>query len=194
MGEPRALAAAESFSTGCPVRNIARNIKTIKGLTRWCASQEGNALAVACRIGFANDSRAQLLARSLIRWQWPDGSWNCDVKASGRRSSFTGRPRSTESPSGSARCSSTTAEPLCLALDRRLRGSVPDTPLRAAGPTLPSVLGCDCAADPWVWEWGLPFLNSRSQSCTESERTPHAVIGLCDSEKWQARNISTVSP
>jgi hypothetical protein len=26
--------------------------------------------------------------RSLIEWQWPDGGWNCDKKASGYRSSF----------------------------------------------------------------------------------------------------------
>ncbi|MDP8959435.1 MAG: hypothetical protein M3N51_09615 [Actinomycetota bacterium] len=30
----------------------------------------------------------QLLAESLVEWQWPDGGWNCDVRASGRRSSF----------------------------------------------------------------------------------------------------------
>ncbi len=28
------------------------------------------------------------LARWLVEWQWPDGGWNCDVHASGRRSSF----------------------------------------------------------------------------------------------------------
>src|SRR5262249_54439646 len=26
--------------------------------------------------------------RSLAEWQWPDGGWNCDKKASGYRSSF----------------------------------------------------------------------------------------------------------
>jgi hypothetical protein len=30
----------------------------------------------------------QLLATSLVEWQWPDGGWNCDKKATGRRSSF----------------------------------------------------------------------------------------------------------
>jgi hypothetical protein len=52
------------------------------------ASMEGNALAVACRLGQAGDRRAQQLAESLIAWQWPDGGWNCDRRASGRRSSF----------------------------------------------------------------------------------------------------------
>ncbi|HYN64414.1 MAG TPA: hypothetical protein VES36_07415 [Candidatus Limnocylindrales bacterium] len=49
---------------------------------------EGNALAVACRLGRADDARARQLATSLIEWQWPDGGWNCDARAGGRRSSF----------------------------------------------------------------------------------------------------------
>ena len=52
------------------------------------ASMEGNALAVACRLGAADDPRARQLAESLLAWQWPDGGWNCDPRASGRRSSF----------------------------------------------------------------------------------------------------------
>jgi hypothetical protein len=63
-------------------------VQVIDGLTRRCASQEGNALAVACRLEMAGDPRAQLLAQSLVAWQWPDGGWNCDPRASGRRSSF----------------------------------------------------------------------------------------------------------
>ena len=35
----------------------------------------------------AGDPRVELLARSLVSWQWPDGGWNCDRRASGRRSS-----------------------------------------------------------------------------------------------------------
>ena len=30
----------------------------------------------------------QSVAGSLIAWQWPDGGWNCDPAATGRRSSF----------------------------------------------------------------------------------------------------------
>ena len=30
----------------------------------------------------------ELLAESLVRWQWPGGGWNCDPRATGRRSSF----------------------------------------------------------------------------------------------------------
>ena len=65
-----------------------KRIPTIDGLTRRCGSQEGNALAVCSRLGLAGDPRAQLLAESLIGWQWPDGGWNCDRKATGYRSSF----------------------------------------------------------------------------------------------------------
>ncbi len=63
-------------------------VTVIDGLTRRCASQEGNALAVASRLGMAGDPRAQRIAESLAGWQWPDGGWNCDERSNGRRSSF----------------------------------------------------------------------------------------------------------
>ena len=63
-------------------------IRTIDGLFRHCASQEGNALYVCCRLGMAADPRVAQLASDLMLWQWPDCGWNCDVDASGRRSSF----------------------------------------------------------------------------------------------------------
>ncbi|MET4591579.1 hypothetical protein [Arthrobacter sp. 754] len=63
-------------------------IRSIDGLTRRCASQEGNALYVCSRLGMAEDPRVTQLAHDLLTWQWPDGGWNCDVSASGRRSSF----------------------------------------------------------------------------------------------------------
>ena len=63
-------------------------IRTVNGLTRRCASQEGNALYVCSRLGMVANARVARLARDLIRWQWHDGGWNCDVDATGRRSSF----------------------------------------------------------------------------------------------------------
>jgi hypothetical protein len=87
-GEPRLEAAASTVLDWLTGPSHRRRIKVIGGLTRRCASQEGNALAVACRLGMAGDPRAELLARSLVEWQWPDGGWNCDPRASGRRSSF----------------------------------------------------------------------------------------------------------
>jgi hypothetical protein len=87
-GEPRLVAAAATVLDWLTGASHRRGVKVIGGLARRCASQEGNALAVACRLGIAADPRAELLARSLVDWQWPDGGWNCDPRASGRRSSF----------------------------------------------------------------------------------------------------------
>jgi hypothetical protein len=87
-GNRKALAAADTVLDWLTSESHLRRIPVINGLTRRCASQEGNALAVSCRLGMAADSRVEGLARSLITWQWPDGGWNCDAKASGRRSSF----------------------------------------------------------------------------------------------------------
>jgi hypothetical protein len=60
----------------------------VGGLARICASVGANALAVSCRLNLAADPRARTVAETLIAAQWPDGGWNCDVRASGRRSSF----------------------------------------------------------------------------------------------------------
>ena len=87
-GEPRCLAAVETVLAWLTGKGHRTRIQVIDGLTRRCASQEGNALAVCCRLGLADDPRVRLLAESLVEWQWPDGGWNCDKKASGYRSSF----------------------------------------------------------------------------------------------------------
>lgn len=62
-------------------------VPIIQGRARRCASQEGNALYATLALGLA-DERADRLAANLIRWQWPDGGWNCDRKAEARTSSF----------------------------------------------------------------------------------------------------------
>jgi hypothetical protein len=87
-GEPRCLAAAETVLAWLAGKGHRDRIQVIDGLTRRCASQEGNALAVCCRLGRADDPRVRLLAESLVEWQWPDGGWNCDKNATGYRSSF----------------------------------------------------------------------------------------------------------
>jgi len=84
--EPRALAAADHVLAW--LTRPGRRFPVIGGLARSHASIEGNALAACCRLGLATDRRMQSLARSLISWQWPDGGWNCDTAATGRRSSF----------------------------------------------------------------------------------------------------------
>jgi hypothetical protein len=63
-------------------------IKTVNGLVRRCASQEGNALGVCSRLGLGGDSRVRQLAESLMSWQWPDGGWNCDKREGAHHSSF----------------------------------------------------------------------------------------------------------
>jgi hypothetical protein len=87
-GEPRCVAAIAPVLDWLTGEGHRGRIQVIDGLTRRCGSQEGNALAVCCRLGMADDPRVRQLAESLVGWQWPDGGWNCDKKATGYRSSF----------------------------------------------------------------------------------------------------------
>ncbi|GAP15052.1 hypothetical protein LARV_02832 [Longilinea arvoryzae] len=64
-----------------------KNIRHIAGLTRRCASQEGNALYALLTLGLA-DERCDELAHRLVAWQWPDGGWNCDKHPRASHSSF----------------------------------------------------------------------------------------------------------
>ena len=54
---------------------------------RRCASQEGNAIWTALRLGL-EDGRTAEWAERLIAFQWPDGGWNCDKRREARSSSF----------------------------------------------------------------------------------------------------------
>lgn len=88
-GEPRAMRALDTVLDWLAnPRRLTRRPTTKSGLPLSDGSIEGNALAVACRLGAARDERTQRLADALLRWQWPDGGWNCDPRATGRRSSF----------------------------------------------------------------------------------------------------------
>ena len=64
-----------------------KNIRLIKGLTRRCTSQEGNAIYSTLMLGIA-DERTDELARRLVEWQWPDGGWNCDKNPNAKNSSY----------------------------------------------------------------------------------------------------------
>jgi hypothetical protein len=64
-----------------------KHIKTIDGRVRRCASQEGNTLFSLLTLGLADD-RTEELAERLIKWQWPDGGWNCDRNPKAVNSSF----------------------------------------------------------------------------------------------------------
>ena len=88
-GEPRLMAALETVLDWlADPRLPGTSRRRSDGVILSHASMEGNALAVACRLGMADDPRAHRLAERLIAWQWPDGGWNCSARASGRRSSF----------------------------------------------------------------------------------------------------------
>lgn len=67
--------------------NRSKGVPIIDGRARRCASQQGNALFSAVALGFVDDQAAQLM-RCLIRWQWPDGGWNCDRRPAAVHSSF----------------------------------------------------------------------------------------------------------
>lgn len=62
-------------------------VPVINGRARRCGSQHGNALYSVMKLGLA-DARADQLADLLIRWQWPDGGWNCDRRPEAHVSSF----------------------------------------------------------------------------------------------------------
>ncbi|HZY69552.1 MAG TPA: hypothetical protein VFF67_01045 [Thermoplasmata archaeon] len=70
--------------------SVGRNgtgVPLLAGRYRRCASQHGNALLYAARLG-PLDGRTRHLAELLQRWQWPDGGWNCALSARGDTSSF----------------------------------------------------------------------------------------------------------
>lgn len=64
-----------------------KGVPVLKGKARRCASQHGNALYATLALGIA-DERAEQLAKLLIKWQWPDGGWNCDKNSDAENSSF----------------------------------------------------------------------------------------------------------
>ncbi len=67
--------------------HIKRHLRVIDGHVRRCASQEGYAAWCSLRLGFA-DSRTEELVNRLLKWQWPDGGWNCDKSPGADTSSF----------------------------------------------------------------------------------------------------------
>lgn len=62
-------------------------VRVIEGRARRCASQEGYAVWCLVRLGLGDDRIAELVA-NLLRWQWPDGGWNCDGRPEASNSSF----------------------------------------------------------------------------------------------------------
>jgi hypothetical protein len=54
---------------------------------RRCASMEGNAIWSQLVLGIVDDEHVRLLVDRLVRFQWPDGGWNCDKRPGARTSS-----------------------------------------------------------------------------------------------------------
>jgi hypothetical protein len=63
------------------------HVREKRGLKFIHASQEGNAIFALLTLGIADD-RIDVLVERLLRCQWRDGGWNCDVDATGAVSSF----------------------------------------------------------------------------------------------------------
>lgn len=87
--DPRVAAAADHVLNWLMRQGRHRRGPTVvDGLPRAHVCVDGNAVAACCLLGFAGDDRVRSIVESLLAWQWPDGGWNSDNKASGRRSSF----------------------------------------------------------------------------------------------------------
>lgn len=89
-GHPGALAAAEQTLdwVASPQRLAEIHQLRIDGRVRRHASQDGQALRCALRVGLDGDPRLDTLAESLVDTQWPDGGWNCDRHRQCTHSSF----------------------------------------------------------------------------------------------------------
>lgn len=64
-----------------------KNIRLIDGRWRRCALQEASVVLAMLKLGIVDD-RITRLVESLLKWQWPDGGWNCDKNPTANHSSF----------------------------------------------------------------------------------------------------------
>jgi hypothetical protein len=60
---------------------------TINGRKRFCASMEGNAVFSLIQLEM-DDGRCSHLVDRLMKYQWPDGGWNCDKNPTASHSSY----------------------------------------------------------------------------------------------------------
>jgi hypothetical protein len=86
-GTGQAMRAADIVLDRWAAPDRLTGVLVVDGRRRMHASQEGNAVAVACRLGMAGDERVARLVEHLVAGQWPDGGWNCDRRPAARRSS-----------------------------------------------------------------------------------------------------------
>lgn len=64
-----------------------KRIPEINGKYRRCALQEASVVFSALRLGMMDD-RVHQLVELILKWQWPDGGWNCDKNPTASHSSF----------------------------------------------------------------------------------------------------------
>jgi hypothetical protein len=86
--EPRTMAALEAELAWLAQDDAPETAPRLQGRYRVHGSIYGNPLAVAVRLGRADDDRVRDLAAKLVFWQWPDGGWNCDRHPHAVHSSF----------------------------------------------------------------------------------------------------------
>jgi len=77
----------DTFNSWMSNEHKTKHLRVIDGRVRRCASQEGYAIWCSLRLGFA-DGRTEELVSRLLKWQWPDGGWNCDKVPEADTSSF----------------------------------------------------------------------------------------------------------
>lgn len=77
----------ESYDLEISAAYGQRGVPLLAGRYRAHASQQGYALWFLLTLGLADD-RCHRLADLLLRWQWPDGGWNCDRHPEAATSSF----------------------------------------------------------------------------------------------------------
>ena len=77
----------QSYTWLLSEHHLKHACRMIGGRMRRCASQEGYCVYYSLALDIA-DERTQELADRLIKWQWPDGGWNCDKKVIAHHSSF----------------------------------------------------------------------------------------------------------
>ena len=86
--EPRIMAALEAELGWLAADGDPKDAPRLQGRYRVHGSVYANPLAVATRLGRADDDRVRKLAKKLVMWQWPDGGWNCDRHPGVTHSSF----------------------------------------------------------------------------------------------------------
>ena len=65
-----------------------KRIPLIDGRYRRCALQESAIVFSMIKLDLVDRSALKQLIELLLKWQWPDGGWNCDKKPAASHSSF----------------------------------------------------------------------------------------------------------